>query len=99
MTRRRFRGTPMVLGLPDIGTHLNTLPVRNHLSFRDNVLFVLNNHPGNNQIHIHRGAAGGVLFISIKNSDDGGSPGTPVAHTNRLWARAEAAVQNIPVAV
>lgn len=62
-------------------------------------LFVLNNHPGNNQIHIHRGAAGGVLFISIKNSDDGGSPGTPVAHTNPLWARAEAAVQNIPVAV
>ncbi|WP_306392233.1 hypothetical protein [Telluria beijingensis] len=98
MARRRFRGTPMVLGLPDIGTHLNTLRINNHHAFHDNVLFVLNNHAPHNQIHVHRGPNGGVLFISKKRTEDGGSPGVPVGQNTALWVAAENAVANIALA-
>lgn len=75
---RRFRGTPMVLTVPDVGGHLNTLATPNHPTFADIVIFTLNNNVGFNQIHVHRNAAGAVLQISKKNTDTQGN-GTAVA--------------------
>lgn len=72
--KKKFSGKPMKLGVPDIGSKLGQQDITNHPAFVLNLFYTLNNHPPENQIHIHLGADGRVLYVSKKTtgqSDNG----------------------------
>ena len=85
---QRTKKVFLQLGVPDIGGHLGTQNIDGHASFKDNLFYTLNNHPGFNQIHIHRSGNGTVLFVCKKTTTDGTAPGVGVSHTSALYAEA-----------
>jgi len=88
---RRARGIPLQLGQPDIGTHLATLLARNGL-YHDIVSFILHNHVGYNEIHVHRNSIGHPVMISCVNSGYAGGR-HQLLHTDQLFIAAAAAAR------
>ncbi len=82
----------LVIQDPNIGTYLGTTATPSHNFFMDILFFVLNNHPGTNQIHIHRHRVGGGVTLTLKNTDMGGAAGLAVAANSPLQQEALDAV-------
>ncbi len=75
--KKRTKGTPLALGVPDVGGYLGRQPITGHPTFVLNLFYTLNNHPGFNQLHVHLDAAGTVRYVSKKFTGQQGN-GTQV---------------------
>ncbi len=85
--KKKNRGTPMMLGVANVGGLLGRQTITTHPTFVLNLFYSLSNHPGYNQIHVHLNAAGVVVYVSMKSTVQQGN-GTNVPNNSALFAEA-----------
>jgi multidrug efflux pump subunit AcrA (membrane-fusion protein) len=85
--KKRNKGTPMALGLANVGGYLGRQTITGHATFVLNLFYTLNNNPPYNQIHVHLDSNDTVVYVSMKYTGQQGN-GQHVASNSALFAEA-----------